>query len=56
MTIAISEHVRLRELTGGDLEVVATMMADEEQMNLYPRPRTREETKSWIKRNLELCG
>lgn len=30
------------------------MMADQEQMNLYPRPRTREETRSWIERNLEL--
>jgi RimJ/RimL family protein N-acetyltransferase len=44
----------LRELTEADLDVVATMMADVEQMSLYPRPRTREETKTWIGRNLEL--
>lgn len=44
----------LREFTDPDLDVVAALMADEDQMSLYPRPRTRDETHDWIRRNLRL--
>ena len=30
------------------------MVADEEQMRFYPRPKTREEASAWISRNLAL--
>src|SRR5438105_1197234 len=30
------------------------MVADEEQMTFYPRPKTRDEASAWIARNLEL--
>ena len=54
MTILETERTLLREFTVSDLEVLATMMADEEQMSLYPRPRTTDETERWIALNLEL--
>jgi RimJ/RimL family protein N-acetyltransferase len=48
-----TERLRLREFTRGDLEPLATMMADEDQMWLYPRPRTSEETRIWIDRTIQ---
>jgi len=53
-TILETERVRLRECRSADLDVLAAMMADKDQMSLYPRPRTREETQAWIDRNLDL--
>lgn len=44
----------LRQFTERDLEVTAAMMSDQDQMSLYPRPRTQEETHDWIRRNLRL--
>ncbi len=48
-----TRRVRLRQFTYSDLDVLAPMMADQEQMSLYPRPRTRDETKAWLDRNLD---
>jgi RimJ/RimL family protein N-acetyltransferase len=51
--------VKLRRFTRDDLDVLAAMIADEEQMEFYPGPRTRAEALAWIERNLELyaaCG
>lgn len=53
-TVLRTGRVVLREFTHADLDVLAIMMADEDQMSLYPRPRTRQETKTWIDRNLSL--
>lgn len=53
-TVLETERVRLREFIPSDLDVVAAMMADKDQMTLYPRPRTREEPRAWIDRNLVL--
>jgi RimJ/RimL family protein N-acetyltransferase len=53
-TVLETTRMRLREFTDGDLDVLAAMMADKDQMSLYPRPRTRDETHDWIKRNLDL--
>jgi RimJ/RimL family protein N-acetyltransferase len=47
-------RVVLREFTQADLDVLAAMMADKEQMSLYPRPRTRAETEEWIDRTIDL--
>lgn len=52
-TIVRTARIALREFTEGDLDPVAELMADEDQMILYPRPRTREETKAWLDRNLD---
>jgi RimJ/RimL family protein N-acetyltransferase len=53
-TVLETRRTRLREFTEADLDVVAALMADEEQMSLYPRPRTRDESKDWLRRNLRL--
>ena len=53
-TILQTLRVRLREFTDDGLDVVAVLMADQDQMSLYPRPRTREETHHWVERNLSL--
>lgn len=54
MTILRTARVVLREFTLADLDVLAAMMADQDQMSLYPRPRTRTETKAWIDRTIDL--
>lgn len=46
--------MRLREFTEGDLDPLAKMVADEEQMRFYPLPRTKDEAHEWISRNLRL--
>ena len=50
-TILETLRVRLREFTMNDLDVVALMMADKEQMR-FPQTRTRDETQVWIEDNL----
>ena len=37
-----------------DLDALAAMVEDEEQMRFYPEPRTRDEASAWIHRNLRL--
>lgn len=51
-TILRTARVVLREFTQADLDVLAQMMADKDQMRLYPRPRTRAETEGWIDRTI----
>ncbi len=53
-TVLRTARVALREFTAPDVDVVAAMMADGDQMRLYPRPRTKEETKAWMKRTMDL--
>ena len=45
---------RLREFDQDDLDDLAAMVADEDQMRFYPRPKTRDEAFAWITRNLSL--
>src|SRR5690348_15130443 len=52
-TILETERTRLREFTRGDLDALAALVADPEQMTFYPRPKTREEAAEWIERTLE---
>jgi RimJ/RimL family protein N-acetyltransferase len=47
-------RLRLREFRPDDLDELARMVADEEQMRFYPGPRTRDEAGAWIGRNLSL--
>ena len=49
-----TRRLRLREFRQDDLDKLAAMFADEEQMQFYPQPRTREEASAWIGRNLSL--
>jgi RimJ/RimL family protein N-acetyltransferase len=49
-----TERLRLREFRDDDLDELAAMVADEDQMTFYPRPKTRAEASAWISRNLAL--
>jgi len=54
-----TQRVRLREFNEDDLDDLAAMVADEDQMKFYPRPKTKDEASAWISRNLVLyreCG
>ncbi len=51
---AATARLRLREFRHGDLDAVAEMVADPDQMRFYPRPRTKQEGSAWIDRNLSL--
>jgi RimJ/RimL family protein N-acetyltransferase len=39
-------RIRLRPFTHGDLDTLATMVEDEEQMRFYPRLKTGDEASS----------
>jgi RimJ/RimL family protein N-acetyltransferase len=49
-----SDRLRLREFRDDDLDVLAAMVADVEQMTFYPRPKTRDEAAAWIRLNTGL--
>ena len=49
-----TERLRLREFRAGDLDELAAMVADQEQMRFYPGIRTRAEASAWISRNRSL--
>ena len=53
-TVLRTARLSLREITEGDLDVIAAMMSDPDQMHLYPRPRTKPEALAWIETNLHL--
>lgn len=53
-SILETRRLRLREFRPDDLDELAAMVADEEQMRFYPGPRTRDEACAWIGRNLSL--
>jgi RimJ/RimL family protein N-acetyltransferase len=53
-TILETQHLKLREFSQDDLDELAAMVEDEEQMRFYPRPKTRDEASAWISRNLAL--
>lgn len=52
-TVLETPRVRIREFTESDLDALAAMMADPDQMSLYPQPRTEQETKAWIERTMD---
>jgi RimJ/RimL family protein N-acetyltransferase len=49
-----SERLRLRQFRDDDLDVLAAMVGDDEQMTFYPRPKTRDEAAAWIRLNTGL--
>lgn len=46
----------LGEFRGDDLDELAAMVADPEQMRFWPRPKTLEEASDWIAQNIRLYG
>lgn len=46
-----TERLKLREFARDDLDELAAIVGDEEQMTFYPRPKTRGEAFAWIDRN-----
>lgn len=51
MCVFETQRLCLREFGEHHLDALAAMVADEEQMRFYPRPRTRDEAWAWIARN-----
>jgi RimJ/RimL family protein N-acetyltransferase len=49
-----TDRLKLREFSKGDLAELAAMVADEDQMAFYPRPKTRDEASAWLSQNLSL--
>jgi RimJ/RimL family protein N-acetyltransferase len=49
-----TQRLKLREFSRDDLDDLAAMVADEDQMTFYPRPKTRAEALAWITRSLAL--
>lgn len=49
-----TDRTVLREVTEADLDELAALLADEDQMRFYPATRSREEARAWIERNLRL--
>jgi RimJ/RimL family protein N-acetyltransferase len=49
-----TDRLRLRELRSGDLDALAAMFADPEQMRFYARPRTHDEAAQWLDRHLAM--
>jgi RimJ/RimL family protein N-acetyltransferase len=47
-----TKRLKLREFRSDDLDDLAAMVGDEEQMRFYPRPKTRDEASEWISRNV----
>jgi RimJ/RimL family protein N-acetyltransferase len=47
-----TNRLTLREITPGDLDFFAEMMADPEVMRFFPKANTRDEVRAWIDRQL----
>jgi RimJ/RimL family protein N-acetyltransferase len=52
--VSETPRLRLRRLRLSDLDEVAAMMADPEQMRFYARPKSRNEVRAWLAWNLAL--
>ena len=50
----MNDRLRLREFRLSDLDALATMVGDPEQMTFYPSPKTRQEASTWIRWNRAL--
>ena len=47
-----TDRLLLREMSQGDLDFVATMLADPEVMRFYPKAYSREESAEWVERQI----
>jgi RimJ/RimL family protein N-acetyltransferase len=50
----MNDRLRLREFRLSDLDALAAMVGDPEQMTFYPSPKTRQEASAWIRWNRAL--
>jgi RimJ/RimL family protein N-acetyltransferase len=50
----VSDRLRLREFRDDDLDVLAAMVGDDEQMTFYPQPKSRDDAAAWIGLNRAL--
>lgn len=48
-----TKRLILRKMTMGDLDDLHEILSDPESMKHYPKPKTREESKMWIERNIQ---
>jgi RimJ/RimL family protein N-acetyltransferase len=58
-SVVETERFRLREFGKSDLQELAAMVADEDQMKFYSRTKTSDEASAWINWNITLyneCG
>lgn len=53
-SLAETDRLTLREFSERDLDELAAMVADEDQMRFYPRTKASDEASAWISRNLAL--
>src|SRR5262245_20357533 len=54
MKIALeTPRLVLREMSLGDLDFVAAMLADPEVMRFYPKCYSRDEAEAWVRRQLD---
>ena len=53
MSPILTPRLLLREMTSGDLEFLAAMLADSEVMRFWPAPLSRDESVAWIERQRE---
>lgn len=51
-SVVETERLTLRRYRLGDLDDLAPILGDAETMRFYPAPKTREEARQWIERNL----
>ena len=51
MIPAPTSRLRFREMTDGDLDLMAGLLGDPAVMTFYPRPKTRDEALGWIRWN-----
>jgi RimJ/RimL family protein N-acetyltransferase len=52
-TLMLTERMRLRPFRPDDLEALWAIQGDPDTMRWYPHPFSREESQTWITRNLE---
>ncbi len=50
--VSETPRLRLRRLRPSDIDDVAAMVADPEQMRFYPRPKSRDEVEAWLASNI----
>lgn len=48
----LTARLRLREMTAGDLDFVASMLADSQVMRFYPQIYSRDEARAWLERQI----
>lgn len=48
----LTDRLRLREMTAGDLDFLVELLSDPEVMRFYPQVCSREEARGWLNRQL----